>query len=377
MSLTSVLVLIGTRPEAIKLAPVVLALQKSSILTPVVCSTGQHKEMLDSALAEFGLSPDIDLAVMTPGQTLAELTGRLFLDLAETIRRVEPACVLVQGDTATALAGAISGFYARIPVGHVEAGLRSGDMYAPYPEEFNRKATALAATWHFAPTRGASENLLREGIAPDSVMITGNTVVDALLHMRELICKTPPALPEAAEALIRDKKPYVLITGHRRENFGQGMEAICSAISILAASHPEATFIYPVHLNPEVKSVVARRLGNLPNVVLLEPCAYRPFLRLLYNCLFIMSDSGGIQEEAPSLGKQVLVMRETTERPEGVRAGVCRMVGTDVESIIAEAERLFTCPELPLEGKNPYGDGKAAARIVDFLEKALPPAQDR
>lgn len=366
-----ILTLIGTRPEAIKLAPVVLRLKGSPTLTPVVCSTGQHKEMLDSALEDFGIRPDVELVVMSPGQTLNELAGRIFLSLANTVREVDPACILVQGDTTTALVGAISGFFSRIPVGHVEAGLRSGNMHAPYPEEFNRKAAALATTWHFAPTKGSAANLLGEGISPEQIFVTGNTVVDALYYMREKIRSNPPALPDAVETLLQNKTPYVLVTGHRRENFGKGMEDMCAAISGLARKHPECAFIYPVHLNPHVRNVVCERLVNFPNVLLTDPCAYKPFLRLLSNCLFIMSDSGGIQEEAPSLGKRVLVMRDTTERPEGVAAGVCRLVGTDTETIIAAAEELFAQSALQPMVTNPYGDGKAADRIVSILEQHL------
>ena len=267
--------------------------------------------------------------------------------------------------------GAMSGFYEQIPVGHVEAGLRSGDMYAPYPEEFNRRALSLAAAWHFAPTPGAADNLLQEGTDPKLIHVTGNTVVDALLHMREEIRREPPCLPENLEAVLRAKAPYVLITGHRRENFGQGVEDMCTAIAGLARSHPDCFFIYPVHRNPHVRDVVGDRLANQPNVLLAEPCAYRPFLRLLDNCLFIMSDSGGIQEEAPSLGKQVLVTRDTTERPEGIAAGVCRLVGTKPDVITAAAEELFARPNLNEAIENPYGDGKAADRIAAVLEKAL------
>ncbi|MDR1397487.1 MAG: UDP-N-acetylglucosamine 2-epimerase (non-hydrolyzing) [Desulfarculales bacterium] len=371
MNARAVLILIGTRPEAVKLAPVVHRLRQSPFLTPVVCSTGQHKEMLESALAEFDIHPDMDLAVMAPGQTLNELAGRIFLGLAAALREIVPACILVQGDTTSALVGAMSGFYAQIPVGHVEAGLRSGDMYAPYPEEFNRRAAALAATWHFAPTRRAAENLVRENVDPGQVFITGNTVVDALLSMREKIRAAPPRLPEAIEELLRKKTPYVLITGHRRENFGKGMEDICRAIASLARSHPECAFLYPVHLNPQVGSVAGQRLGGLSNVFLLPPCAYRPFLRLMDNSLFIISDSGGIQEEAPSFGKQVLVTRAATERPEGVEAGVCRLVGTDVEKIVAMAEELFITAASYGVVPNPYGDGKAAERIVSLLEERL------
>ena len=365
-----VLILIGTRPEAIKMAPVVLRLQKSRRLRPIVCSTGQHREMLASALADFGIVPDVELGLMRPGQTLNELAGRLFLGMENAFRERDPACVLVQGDTTTAMVGAVCGFYHRIPVGHVEAGLRSGDMNAPYPEEFNRRVAALAASWHFAPTRSAERNLLHEGIAPERVFITGNTVVDALQHMLAAIRLAPPPLPEEVERIMRDKTPYILITGHRRENFGRGMEDICSAVTALAARHKDHAFIYPVHLNPRVRTVVNARLAGLSNVVLIPPCGYKSFLRLLDNCLFVLSDFGGIQEEAPSFGKKVLVTRDVTERPEGVDAGFCRLVGTSVTAIAKAAEDAFIAPNPP-RNANPYGDGKAAERIVAVLEEHL------
>lgn len=366
-----ILILIGTRPEAIKLAPVILQLRKSSTLAPIVCSTGQHKEMLESAMNEFDIHPEIELNVMTHNQSLPELMGRLLLGLGKTIRKIKPSCIIVQGDTTTVLAGALSGFYSDIPVGHVEAGLRSGDMYAPYPEEFNRKATSLATRWHFAPTKMSAQNLIHEGIEQKKILVTGNTVVDSLLYMQKIVRNKVPQLPEKIENLIKENIPYILITGHRRENFGQGMESICDAISHLATIHPEHAFVYPVHLNPRVSEVVNSRLRSFPNVFLIDPCPYKPFLRLLDNCLFIMSDSGGVQEEAPSLGKHVLVMRETTERPEGVDAGVCRLVGTDVNKIITEADILIkTTPDIS-QTINPYGDGRASERIVSFLEQNL------
>jgi len=366
-----VLVLIGTRPEAIKMAPVVLALRQSSILTPVVCSTGQHREMLDAVLGDFGITPDRELSVMQSNQTLTGLAGRVLLRLEETLREVDPACILVQGDTVTACMGAMSGFYSRVPVAHVEAGLRSGDMYAPYPEEFNRKVAALATTWHFAPTKKSAANLLSEGIAKKSIYITGNTVVDALLYMRKEVRKNPPQLVDAVERVLASKSPYVLITGHRRENFGQGMEDMCEAITRLARSHPEYHFIYPVHLNPNVKGIVEQRLAGMDNIILTAPCAYKPFLRLLDNCVFVMSDSGGVQEEAPSLGKQVLVMREVTERPEGVEAGFCHLVGTDVEKIVSKANTLMQGSAQAPVAANPYGDGHASEKIVQLLEQSV------
>ncbi len=326
--------------------------------------------MLAATLADFGIVPDVELELMRPGQTLGELSGRLFHGMEKVLRDLSPACILVQGDTTTAMVGAVAGFYRRIPVGHVEAGLRSGSMNAPFPEEFNRRAAALAATWHFAPTQGAARALLAEGAAPDQVFVTGNTVVDALDAMRNVVRRDPPVLPDAAERILRRRTPYVLITGHRRENFGKGMEDICSAVAALAERHPDHAFIYPVHLNPQVRDVVTARLAGLDNVALLPPCGYKAFLRLLDACLFVLSDSGGVQEEAPSFGKKVLVMREVTERPEGVAAGYCRLVGTNVETIVRAAEEAFADPAPP-QTSNPYGDGRAAQRIVAVLENAL------
>lgn len=372
MSAKPILILVGTRPEAIKMSPIILRLQQSTALRPVICSTGQHKEMLSQTLADFNIRPDVELDVMQPGQTLMGLAGRLFLGLEKTLGGLAPACILVQGDTTTAYVGAVCGFYAKIPVGHVEAGLRSGDMYAPYPEEFNRKGISLATTWHFAPTQGAADNLRQEGVAADNIFVTGNTVVDALLYMRDAIRQTPPTLPEALENMLRSSAKYVLVTSHRRENFGQGMENICSAIATLARSHPNCFFVFPVHLNPQVQSVVEQHLTNLPNVILTAPFEYRAFLRLLDSCLFVLSDSGGIQEEAPSFGKRVLVMRDRTERPEGITAGFCRLVGTSKDTIITAAEELFALPAISAQhAANPYGDGNAAKHIVTILENSF------
>lgn len=371
LSEKSVFVLVGTRPEAIKMAPIVLELRKSRNLRPIVCATGQHREMLSSALADFDISPDVNLALMTQGQTLNGLTGRLFTGMEQAMAEHKPDCLLVQGDTTTALVGAISGFYQGIPVGHVEAGLRSHNLAAPYPEEFNRRAAALAATWHFAPTQGAKANLMAEGIGADRIVLTGNTIVDALMLMRKKILAAPPRLPEAAERIVRNGAPYVLITGHRRENWGQGMESLCTAIRLLAERHRDSAFIYPVHLNPRVHDVVHAQLAGLANVVLIPPCGYMSFLRLLDHSLFIISDSGGIQEEAPSFGKQVLVTRDVTERPEGVEAGICHLVGTDAQAIVDRAEELFSLTAARAPIPNPYGDGKAAERIAAFLEDRL------
>lgn len=365
-----ILVLAGTRPEAIKMAPVILELRSSQVLEPIICATGQHKEMLAQAFADFGLVPDTDLEVMTPGQTLTGLTGRLFASLEKAIAQWQPAAILTQGDTNTAFAGAVAAFYSHIPCGHIEAGLRSGDMQAPWPEEFNRRAAALACTWHFAPTKKAQQNLVREGVPAQQIFLTGNTVVDALQFMEKGLDINPPELPAEIEAIIQNGQSYILITGHRRENFGEGMAAICQAIKTLAAENPDHYFIYPVHLNPNVKNIVQEKLNGLNNVVLTQPLGYRAFLRLLSKCHFVLSDSGGVQEEAPSFGKKAIVMRDVTERPEGVEAGFCHLTGACAEKIITAARAVFNDATPPATG-NPYGDGQAAQRIVRILENNI------
>lgn len=366
----NILILIGTRPEAIKLAPLTIRLKQSSTLKPILCSTGQHKEMLDNTLADFGLTPDLNLGTMQKNQTLISLSAKLFEGLDNLLNKTNPAAIIVQGDTTTALAGAISGFYSRIPVGHVEAGLRSSDLKSPWPEEFNRRSITLATTWHFAPTTIARDNLVKEGIAPERIHLVGNTIVDALNYIRQNLLAKPASINSSIEKILKENIPFVLITGHRRENLGAGLESICEALSRLAIAHPDYRFVWPVHLNPSVHDVVWKKLRHFKNIILLSPCGYQEFLQLLNNCSFVLSDSGGIQEEAPSFRKKVLVMRDVTERPEGVMAGYCLLVGTNTDKIVMEAEKCFSNHQVP-NSPNPYGDGLACERIHNILEKAL------
>lgn len=367
---------IGTRPEAIKMAPVYRALAADSDITPLLCNTAQHRELLDPILATFGLVPDADLSLMTPGQTLAELCGRAIPALDRWLGEAQPDLVLVQGDTTTVLCAAMAAFYRNIPVGHVEAGLRTGDLRAPFPEEMNRVLTTRLARWHFAPTDSARQNLLREGVPAGQIFVTGNPVIDALLLARERIRREPPTAELPAGLLDPDQGPLVLITGHRRENFGAGFLGICRAIAQLARDFAGHRFVYPVHLNPQVQQPVHRHLGGLPNVLLLPPLNYLPFVALLDRAHLVLTDSGGLQEEAPSLGKPVLVMRETTERPEAVAAGTVKLVGTDASVIVREATRLLRDPQAHAamaRVKNPYGDGRAAGRIAAACRECLLP----
>jgi UDP-N-acetylglucosamine 2-epimerase (non-hydrolysing) len=376
-----VAVIVGTRPEAIKLAPVILALRADARFSPRVCVTGQHRQMLDQALADFRIVPDDDLNLMRPGQTLAGLTARAIEALDEYFQRQRPDVVLVQGDTTTVFCATLAAFYHRIPVGHVEAGLRTGDLMAPWPEEANRSLTARLAALHFAPTESAKANLLREGIDPARVWVTGNTVIDALQLAVNRVRAEPPVVAGVPPALQPSgaRPRYVLITGHRRENFGDGFESICRAIVELADRHPDVHFIYPVHLNPNVREPVNRLLQpaagrNRTNIHLIEPVPYLPFVALLDGSAVVLTDSGGVQEEAPSLGKPVLVMRDKTERPEAVEAGLVQLVGTDFDRIVqgvtdalagrSPAQR----PAAAAGGlhPSPYGDGRAAARIVEL-----------
>lgn len=365
------------------MAPIYFALRESKILQPILVSTGQHREMLDQAFKVFGLTPDHDLNLMQPGQTLPDLTARVVTATTAWLAQHKPAAVLVQGDTTTVLASALAAFYQRIPIGHVEAGLRTGNMMSPWPEEMNRRLTSPLARWNFCPTSVSRDNLLREGIAPETCHITGNSVIDALLRVKraqqargltaERVAEKL-GIPQAfaARYLGVDAKPWILVTGHRRESFGGGFEKICSAINQLTQIHPEVGVLYPVHLNPAVQEPVQRLLGHNPRVSLVAPAAYEEFVWLMDRCAFLLSDSGGVQEEAPSLGKPVLVMRETTERPEGVTAGTCTLVGTDPKIILREAAILLNDPaeyRRRTQIKNPYGDGTAAARIIAILEK--------
>lgn len=351
-------VIFGTRPEAIKLCPVILALKNNPAFDCRVCITGQHKEMLYQVLDVFGVRPDIDLALMRPNQTLGGLTSRAIAALDDYLVQDKPDIVMVQGDTTTVLCGALAAFYHHIPVAHVEAGLRTGNMESPWPEEANRVLTTRIAKWHFCPTETNRQNLLKEGIDSADIYVTGNTVIDALMIAKDKV------------ATANDGKRRVLITGHRRENFGVGFEHICMAIKKLAQEFPDVEFIYPVHLNPNVQIPVHRYLGGLKNVSLIAPQSYLPFVGLMKNSYLILTDSGGVQEEAPSLGKPVLVMRDTTERPEAVTAGTVRLVGTDSDSIYNEVRLLLgdeTEYRKMATAVNPYGDGHAVKRIVDIL----------
>jgi UDP-N-acetylglucosamine 2-epimerase (non-hydrolysing) len=371
MATQKVSVIFGTRPEAIKLAPVILALRASPDFDCRVCTTSQHRQMVDQVLETFDIVPDVDLNLMRPGQTLAGLTARSIESVDAYLARDRPDLILVQGDTTTVLSTALAAFYQKIPIGHVEAGLRTGDLASPWPEEANRVLTTRLAALHFAPTVRSRDNLLAEGVPADRVALTGNTVVDALLLAMEKVHTSPPiiqGLPTAMTAAGSTGR-LVLITGHRRENFGIGLEAICGAIRALARRYPDIAFVYPVHLNPNVREPVHRLLGinEGGNVFLIEPLDYLQFVALMERSTLILTDSGGIQEEAPSLGKPVLLMRATTERPEAVEAGTVRLVGTDERAIVAETSRLLTdraAYESMARAHNPYGDGQAASRIV-------------
>ena len=359
-------VIFGTRPEAIKLCPVVLALKADPAFDCRVCVTGQHREMLQQVLEVFGVVPDVDLALMRPNQTLGGLTSRAIAAIDEYLAQEKPDIVMVQGDTTTVLAGALAAFYHHIPVAHVEAGLRTGNMESPWPEEANRVLTTRLAKWHFSPTENNKNNLLKEGVNPADIYVTGNTVIDALLLAKE-------KAKANGEGEQRNDRRSVLITGHRRENFGEGFEHICNAIRKLATEFPEVDFIYPVHLNPNVREPVNRILSGLSNVKLIEPQSYLPFVKLMSEAYLILTDSGGVQEEAPSLGKPVLVMRDTTERPEAVTAGTVKIVGTQADDIYRETWTLLTdrtAYEAMAAAVNPYGDGKAVERIVKILKEA-------
>jgi UDP-N-acetylglucosamine 2-epimerase (non-hydrolysing) len=368
-----VLLVFGTRPEAIKMAPLVHALGEHGRLQPVVCLTAQHREMVDQALAQFDIRPDYDLDLMQPGQTLASLTGRMIEQLGPIFREAAADAVLVQGDTTSTMCGALGAFYHHVPVGHIEAGLRTGDMRAPFPEEMNRVMTTRLATWHFAATNQNRETLLKEGVCPDSVFVTGNTVIDALFLTRDRIDSGDHRDPATAEVIARFPRPYVLITGHRRESFGEGFERICGAIRTLAERHAELDFVYPVHLNPNVQAPVQRTLGGVSNVHLLPPQSYEPFVALMSRARVILTDSGGVQEEAPALGKPTLVMRDKTERVEGLGGGVL-LVGTDKRRIVNETQRLLSDSlhyARMAAAASPYGDGSAARRIVARLAAEL------
>ncbi len=370
-----IMVVFGTRPEAIKMAPLVHALHAHPRLQPQVVVTAQHRQMLDQVLEIFRIVPDADLDIMQPGQTLPDVTAKILQGMTPLLARLEPALVLVHGDTSTTLSTALAAFYARVPIGHVEAGLRTGDMQAPWPEEMNRRLTSPLSTMHFAPTAGSQANLVREGIAADRIHVTGNTVIDALLQVDAQL-KSDQALRASMQArfpFLDPSKRLLLVTGHRRENFGQGFERICKALAKIA-ERDDLQVVYPVHLNPNVQEPVRRHLSGHNNVHLIEPQDYLPFVYLMQQAHLILTDSGGVQEEAPSLGKPVLVMRETTERPEAVEAGTVRLVGTDDTRIVAAVEQLLDDAgeyARMSEAHNPYGDGLASRRIAELIAKSL------
>ncbi|XZE45316.1 non-hydrolyzing UDP-N-acetylglucosamine 2-epimerase [Pirellulaceae bacterium SH467] len=372
---------VGTRPEAIKMAPIYRELRGQPAVEPILLSTGQHREMLLQTLAAFGLQPDHDLGLMVPNQTLPELTARAITALSSYFSESKPDRVLVQGDTTSVLAGALAAFYHKIPVGHVEAGLRTGDMYSPYPEEMNRRLTTPLCRYNFAPTEWSKQNLVREGIDPATIHVTGNTVIDALHWMNDILSARQGVASELCTRLkisdgFRDRylvdggAPFLLVTAHRRESHGEGMAQLCKALEQLVVDYPELGILFPVHLNPAVRQTVLPTLGGIDRIELIDPVGYEDFVWLMARSHFIISDSGGIQEEAPSFGKPVLVTRETTERPEGVHAGTCKLVGTDIAKILSEAHQLLSDPahyRQRSQLQNPYGDGTAAQKITKIV----------
>lgn len=373
-----VLSVFGTRPEAIKMAPLVKALAAEQEFDAKVCVTAQHREMLDQVLELFEITPDYDLNLMQAGQDLYDITTNVLLGLRDVLKEFQPDIVLVHGDTATTFAATLAAFYQQIPVGHVEAGLRTGNMYSPWPEEANRVLTGRIAAVHFAPTDRNKKALLNDHVPEDTITVTGNTVIDALQWVvnkiessNELKNNIYTTLKQAGLDTAALDNRYVLVTGHRRENFGSGFESICQALQDLATANPITHFIYPVHLNPNVQEPVKRLLGGLNNVHLIKPLGYEPFVYLMQQAYLVLTDSGGVQEEAPSLGKPVLVMRDTTERPEAIEAGTVKLVGTDAELIVSEVQELLDDTHIYQRmsaAHNPYGDGKASKRIVDFIK---------
>jgi UDP-N-acetylglucosamine 2-epimerase (non-hydrolysing) len=377
MQKKKIMLVFGTRPEAIKMAPLYHALKaQADEFETVLCVTAQHRQMLDQVLNVFDMKPDIDLNLMTPGQDLFDVTAAVLKGMRDVLRAHQPDALLVHGDTTTTLAAAMAGFYSGVPVGHVEAGLRTHDLQAPFPEEFNRQVASKLTKWHFAPTEFSQSNLLAEGVSKSSITVTGNTVIDALFWVLGRIEKDQTRRQGLVVFLTEQLgfnwqgQRFVLMTGHRRENFGDGFLQICHALKELAARYPSVRFVYPVHLNPNVQQPVNAILADVPNVHLIAPLDYEPFVYLLKHSHIVLTDSGGIQEEAPSLGKPVLVMRDVTERPEAVTAGTVRLVGADRGRIVSSVAELLdndACYTTMARAHNPYGDGKACARIVSIL----------
>lgn len=367
-----VLTIFGTRPEAIKMAPLVLELENDDRFESKVCVTAQHREMLDQVLQLFEITPDFDLDIMKPGQGLNHVTATILQDLKLVLEKFKPDLVLVHGDTATTFAGALAAYYQQLKVGHVEAGLRTGNIYSPWPEEANRKLTSALANYHFAPTLSSKDNLLKEGISEKQITVTGNTVIDALFWVRKKLEHNLSLTNELSSkfSYLDERKKLILVTGHRRESFGSGFQRICEALRQIASRNKDIEILYPVHLNPNVQKPVTKLLEGLDNIFLIGPQEYLPFCYLMDRASIILTDSGGIQEEAPSLGKPVLVMRETTERPEAIDAGTVRLVGTDINKIVKEVELLVSNSEeykKMSKSHNPYGDGLASKRILDVL----------
>ena len=377
MKLKKVLLVFGTRPEAIKMAPLVKAFQGDTNFETKVCVTAQHREMLDQVLEMFDIEPDYDLNLMKPGQDLYDITSNVLLGMKDVLTDFTPDVVLVHGDTTTTSATSLAAFYQKIKVGHVEAGLRTHDIYSPWPEEANRQITGDLASYHFAPTSTSQDNLLRENKDAQNIIVTGNTVIDALFLALEKIQTNEELKNSIIQSIntqykLDESKKLILVTGHRRENFGQGFINICEALKTLALNNQDIDVVYPVHLNPNVQKPVKEILSDVNNVYLIKPLQYESFLYLMSKSHFIITDSGGVQEEAPSLGKPVLVMRDTTERPEALEAGTVKLVGTDPQKIIKEAQKLLDNKEeyeKMSQAHNPYGDGKACQRIIQFLKE--------
>ena len=374
-----VLTVFGTRPEAIKMAPVVLKLQQAEDIQSIVCVTAQHREMLDQVLDLFEINPDYDLNLMAPGQDLFDITAKVLLGLRNVLRKAQPDVVLIHGDTTTCFAAGLAAFYENIKVGHVEAGLRTGNLRAPFPEEANRTLVSRITDFHFSPTQTAKENLIKEGVSENQIEVTGNTVIDALLIVRDKVATIPEQEwkerfgEQVFQTITNRERKLILITGHRRENFGQGFIDLCNAIKGLAQRHQDWDLVYPVHLNPNVQKPVYDILKGLDNVHLLDPLDYAPFVWMMDQSDLILTDSGGIQEEGPSFGKPVLVMRDVTERPEAVQAGTVKLVGTDKEKIINGVESVLldeTLYSKMAKAHNPYGDGRACSRIINVLKTA-------
>ena len=384
----TVMLVFGTRPEAIKMAPLIKEFQKESdIFNTLVCVTAQHRQLLDQVMDVFHLTADYDLDIMQQGQDLYDITSRVLLSMRDVLRQARPELVLVHGDTTTSTAAALAAFYQQIPVGHIEAGLRTGNIYSPWPEEMNRQITGRIASYHFAPTETSRANLLKENVHPDNIHVTGNTVIDALhLVVNELKCDKQLADRERQTLIgcgydvsrLNEDKKLVLITGHRRENFGDGFHNICKAIKMLVLQHPDVDFVYPMHLNPNVRNpirqVFGENLNDFQNLFFIEPLEYLSFVYLMEKSFFVLTDSGGVQEEAPSLGKPVLVMRDTTERPEAVLAGTVKLVGANYQKIVDEVSQLILDDHsysLMSKANNPYGDGQASKRIVEIIRNIL------